>query len=325
MTSSGQVEVHREVSGLGTSLADGHSVLLMAVGAAGSGKTLTLVGSPEEADTAGDFFLAAAPAGGGGVPPTATGTSSEKKTTKKGKGKAAGAEGAGSDMPGGSEEGAAAKATPLAGILPRLVAETFATLTHRSAQCAFAVWVSAAAVSLPTADAGAGTSRGEVECLLPPPPTKGDSLGDQPESGKSKEEERDPQLPPPAPREDPLWGHAVAASSPQEAMAIVELARSRAATRPPTEAVAGVGVGVGRHFLSRLRVELVNRSTSEASSSDMVVVETAEERPGDTWPAALAEVIRAHAAAATGSSADGGEGLIGMVKGCLADTAKVCA
>lgn len=331
-TTVGQAELYREVAGLGTSVADGHSVLLLAVGAAASGKTLTLVGSPNEATVAGGFFLAEAPGEGTGTGgATAVGKQGDeatsKKPTRKAKGKGGGAEGAAAvEAANGSGGGVAAKAIPLAGIFPRLMAETFATLVHRNAQCKFVVSVSAAAVSMPPPNGEKGG--GLVECLLPPPPGDSDSKQTQSQGGgdATDKEERDPQFPPPVPAEDRHWGRALAASSPQEATSIVEDARSRA-----TELELSTSEGSKRHFLSRIRVELLNRSTSEASACEIVVVELAEERPGDSWPSALAEIVRAHATATpiaksddSEASGSGSSPLLGMVRGCLADTAKVC-
>lgn len=310
---AGQTELHREVAGLGTTLADGHSVLLVAAGAAGSGKTLTLVGDSEEAKTLGGFFLleqSGENGAGSGVPPTASGGHSDKKSPKKGKGKGVSSQG---DASGGSGGGVTAKVTPLTGIFPRLIAETFATLAHRSAQCAFVVWVSAAAVSTP---ATTGTNDGTVECLLPPPPSNDSAQVDQVEDRDCANDqlgkERDPHVPPPAPPEDRLWGRALPASSPDEAMVILEDARSR------SRAVEM------RHFLARVRLELKNRSTNEVSSCEMVIAELAEEKPGDSWPTALAEVVRAHSAATAIAKSNETDGLLGMIRGCLTDTAKVC-
>ena len=79
-----------------------------------------------------------------------------------------------------------------------------------------------------------------------------------------------------------------------------------------------------RHFLSRIRVDLVNRSTNEHSSCEMVVMELAEEKPEASWPVALAEMVRSKAAASVAAAApEEAEGFLGMVKGCLTDTAKV--
>lgn len=326
-TSAGQTELHREVAGLGTTLADGNSVLLIAAGAAGSGKTLTLVGDPDEARAAGGFFFEEVGREDGaevGAPPTLTGNG-EKKVARKGKGKGGGADGAALDALGEGGGGVAAKAKPLAGIFPRLVAEAFATLNHRSAQCAFVVWVSAAAVSVPAA----GGNGGVVECLLPPPsPVGGDSPGEQAECGDGRgvehNEQRDPRLPPLAPPEDRLWGRALPASSPQETMAIVEDARSRVVAPPPSTSEAGAPkASETRHFLSRIRVELVNRSTNEISSCEMVAMELGEEKAGESWSAALAEVLRAHAAAAIVAKPEEEDGFLGMVRGCLTETSKV--
>ena len=319
-TSAGQVELHREVEGLGTSFADGHSLLLMAVGATGTGKTLALVGDPKEAKTKGGFFLVEANGGmasEGGEAPAAAVSQSDKKPTKKGKGKGAPADsGAGGEL-GDGGGGVAAKTIPLAGVFPRLLAEAFATLNHRNAQSAFVVWVSAAAVTVPAV----GSTNEVVECLLPPPP-----LGDNesPEQAKNvdgdnavSKEKRGPHLPPNAPPKDRLWGRAVLASSPQEAVGIFEDARSRASGSNASEGTET------KHFLSKIRVELVNRSTNEQSSCEMVVMELAEEKPGESWPAALAEMIRSKAASVAGKPEEAG-GLLGMAKGCLTDSAKVC-
>ncbi|CAM9111247.1 unnamed protein product, partial [Laminaria digitata] len=331
--SAGQLELHREVEGLGTSFADGHCVLLMAVGAVGSGKTLTLVGDPEEARATGGFFLAEASSGvgpqAGETPAAAAAAASQseaKKTPKKGKGKGGPADGGGAGGEvGDGGGGVAAKTIPLAGVFPRLVAEAFATLKHRSAQCAFVVWVSAAAVTMPAA--GGGSTGEVVECLLPPPPPP-PAAGDMPlgggegidsDSAAQSKDTRDSHLSPHAPPDDRLWGRAVPASSPQEAVAIFEDARSRAAQAKTSE-----GSETTKHFLSRVRVEVVNRSTKEQSSCEMVVMELAEEKPEESWPAALAEMVRSKAAASVAAAApEEPEGLLGMVRGCLTDTAKV--
>ncbi|CAM9384492.1 unnamed protein product [Scytosiphon promiscuus] len=347
-----QTELHKEVAGLGTTLADGHNVLLLAAGASRAGKTFTLVGKPDEttgpAATASAsrnccFFLAEVfGEDGAGASARAPAAAEARKGQKKGKGKAGGGAGGGERLgadnlhDGGG--GVAAKATPLAGVFPRLVAEAFATLDHRVAQCAYIVWVSAAAVSIP-APPDAASSRGPtVESLLPPsappPPGCGDvtptGSGGQSNdnagaasNGEKQEEERDPDLPPRAPPEDDgRWGSAVPATSPQEVMEIITEARSRVRL---AERAAAAEMREERHFLARIRVELVNRSTNEVSSCEMVIVELAEEKPGEAWPAALAEVVRAHAAATTANSnkLDEGPGLLGMVRACLADTAKV--
>lgn len=322
--STGQLELHREVEGLGTSFADGHSVLLMAVGAVGSGKTLTLVGDPEEAKAKGGFFLAQASSGvaseAGEAPTAAAASQSDKKPAKKGKGKGGPVDGGAGGELGEGGGGVAAKTIPLAGVFPRLVAEAFATLNHRSAQSAFVVWVSAAAVTMPAAG---GPTGDVVECLLPPPPPlagnapPGEAEITENDSAQSKDK-RDPNLPPHAPPDDRLWGRAVAASTPQEALAFFEDARSRAAGSKAPEG------SETRHFLSRIRVELVNRSTNEQSSCEMVVMELAEEKPEASWPAALAEMVRSKAASSVAAAApEEAEGFLGMVKGCLTDTAKV--
>lgn len=327
----GQAELYREVAGLGTSVADGHSVLLLAVGAATSGKTLTLLGSSEEARSAGGFFLAEAPgeatgAGGATAVDRQGDEAPSKKPTRKAKGKGGGIEGGAADTANGGGGGVAARTIPLAGIFPRLMAETFASLAHRNAQCSFVVSISAAAVSLPPPNGEDGG--GLVECLLPPPLGDRDNKQTESQAGgeATSKEERDPHFPPPAPPEDRHWGRALPASSPKEAMSIVEDARSRA-----TEIALPASAGGGRHFLSRVRVELLNRSTSESSTCEMVIIELAEERPGDSWPSALAGVVRAHAMATpvaksneTETSGSGSSPLLGMVRGCLADTAKVC-
>lgn len=206
-TSAGQVELHREVEGLGTSFADGHSVLLMAVGAAGAGKTLTLVGDTEEAKAKGGFFLAEVSSGvgsEGGEAPAVAVSQSDKKPTKKGKGKAAPADGGAGGELGDGGEGVAAKTIPLAGVFPRLLAEAFATLNHRNSQSAFVVWVNAAAVTMPAA----GSTGDLVECLLPPPPLSDNACpkeakGVDGDSALNKDK-RDPHLPPHAPPEDRL-------------------------------------------------------------------------------------------------------------------------
>lgn len=338
-TTAGQAELHKEVAGLGTTLADGHNVLLVAVGASRTGKTLTLIGEPDEALSAAGkcgFFIAEASSEDGGAAPALAAKANQgehKKTPKKGKGKAGGGGGGGGreaeEALGDGGGGVAAKATPLAGIFPRLLAETYATLNHRVAQCAFVVWVSAAAVSISAASGG-----GIIESLVPPavpsPPVCGDSSpardGEQTrdpdgESAEQLKEKRDPDPPPRAPPENSLWGRAVAASSPQEVMEIVADARSRAVSP-----VAGSTPGMreDRHFLLRVRVELVNRSTNEAASCEMVLAELAEEKPGEVWPAVLAGAVRAHAAAtAVNRKGDEADGLLGMIRGCLTDTAKV--
>ena len=56
----------------------------------------------------------------------------------------------------------------------------------------------------------------------------------------------------------------------------------------------------------------------------MVVMELAEEKPEASWPVALAEMVRSKAAASVAAAApEEAEGFLGMVKGCLTDTAKV--
>lgn len=339
-TIAGQTELHKEVAGLGTTLADGHNVLLMAVGASRSGKSLTLVGEPDSAaatGTCGFYVPQATSEDGGGTGTKAAAapaaTTNQARSTKKGKGKGGGG---GTEGVGDGGGGVAVKATPLAGIFPRLLAETFATLDHRVAQCAFVVWVSAAAVSIPAGPDAVGNRGGVVESLLspavPPPPVRNgsspagdDGDGDGGKTEKEKEE-RDPDLPPRAPAEDSgLWGGAVAASSPHEVMQLIAGARSRAVSPSGASAAGGTtGMREDRHFLSRVRVDLVNRSSSEASSCETVMVELAEEKPGEAWPAALADVVRAHAAAtAVSNKGDEADGFLGMVRGCLSDTAKV--
>ncbi|CAM9179794.1 unnamed protein product [Ectocarpus fasciculatus] len=342
-TTAAQAELHKEVAGLGTTLADGHNVLLMAVGASRSGKTLALVGQPDQTAAAagGDGFFIADVSGEdekGTATPAATANQGEsKKSPKRGKGKAGG--GGGGGERGGEEAlgdgggGVAVKVTPLAGVFPRLLAETFATLKHRVAQCAFVVWVSAVAVSIPVAPQVANGSSGVVESILPPPvvppPECGDSssLGREGDISDEKKSEVEPDVTSSGPTKgENRWGREIAASSPQEVMKIVMDARSRVMSSPEA---GGSGnsqeVRKDRHFLSRIRVELVNRSTSEASSCEMVIVELAEEMPGEAWPMALAEVVRAHAAATVVNinKADRADGLPGMVRSCLADTAKV--
>ncbi|CAM9463866.1 unnamed protein product [Ectocarpus sp. 12 AP-2014] len=341
-TTAAQAELHKEVAGLGTALADGHNVLLMAVGASRSGKTLALLGEPDQTAAAagGDGFFIADILGEDDkatATPAATAAQGEsKKVPKRGKGKAGG--GGGGGERGGDEAlgdgggGVAVKVTPLAGVFPRLVAEMFATLKHRVAQCAFVVWVSVVAVSIPVAPQVASDSSGVVESLLPPvdsPPVCGDSSSVVREGDTSdkKKNEGEPDATTPAPTEEEnRWGRAIAASSPHEVMRIVMDARSRAMSSPEA---GGSGnsqeVRKDRHFLSRIRVELVNRSTCEASSCEMVIVELAEEMPGEAWPAALAGTVRAHAAATVVNTnkADRADGLPGMVRSCLADTAKV--
>ena len=350
---AGQAELHKEVAGLGTTLADGHNVLLMAVGASRSGKTMTLVGEPDAAaaaaGTCGYFVPEALSEDGGGAgakagaapAPTAS-HGDAKRQPKKGKGKGGAGGGRGAEEAlGDGGGGVALVATPLAGIFPRLLAEAFATLGHRVAQCAFVVWVSAAAVSLPEGADAAGSRGGVVESLLPPTSASNDSdpagSGEQVEgsggdgdgaTADQTKNERDPGVPPRAPPEDGgLWGRAVAASSPQEVMKVIADARLRAASLSATPAEGNAPVmREDRHFLSRVRVELVNRSTNEVSSCEMVIVELAEEKPGEAWPAALAEIVRAHAAAtAANNKGDEADGFLGLIRGCLADTAKVCA
>ena len=349
-TMAGQTELHKEVAGLGTTLADGHNVLLMAVGASRSGKTLTLVGEPDSEAATGTcgFYVPSTSEDGGGTGAKAAAApaapTNQARPTKKGKGKGGGG-GGGTEEVGDGGGGVAVKATPLAGIFPRLLAETFATLDHRVAQCAFVVSVSAAAVSMPAAPDATGSRGGVVESLLspamPPPPAcsgsspagggeqvKGNDGGDggDGERNEKKMDERDRDLPPRAPPEDDgPWGGAVAASSPQEVMELIAGARSRAVSASSSTSAADgtTAMREDRHFLSRVRVDLVNRSTSEASSCEMVTVELAEEKPGEAWPAALADVVRAHAAATAVSKGDRADGFLGMVRGCLSDTAKV--
>lgn len=347
-TMAGQTEMHKEVAGLGTTLADGHNVLLMAVGASRSGKTLTLVGEPDSAAAAGTcgFYVPEATSEDGGATGTkpaaaSAATANQARSAKKGKGKGGGG-GGGVEEVGDGGGGVAAKATPLAGIFPRLLAETFATLDHRVAQCAFIVWVSAAAVSIPAALEAVGSRGGVVESLLslgvPPLPVcsgsfpagggeqvKGDDGDGDVAKAEKKKEERDRDLPPRAPPEDDgLWGGAVAASSPQEVMELIAGAKSRTVSSSATSAAGGTPVmREDRHFLSRVRVDLVNRSTGEASSCEMVIVELAEEKPGEAWPAALADIVCAHAAATGVSNKGDADGFLGMVRGCLSDTAKV--
>eukprot|EP00752_Nemacystus_decipiens_P003172 g2935.t2 len=347
-TIAAQTELHKEVAGLGTTLADGHNVLLMAVGASRSGKTLTLVGEPDgtaPADSCG-FYVPEAKgeegkeAGTKAAPAPASPTNQAR--TKKGKAKGGGG---GAEEPGDGGGGVAVKATPLAGIFPRLLAETFATLDHRVAQCAFVVSVSAAAVSIPAASDAMGSRGGVVESLLspaiPPPPVRsgsspvrgeeqangseGDGDGDGGRGGKENDDRVRDFPARTSPEDDGLWGGAVAASSAQEVMKLIAGARSRAVSPSATSAAgATTGMREDKHFLSRVRVDLVNRSTSEASSCEMVMVELAEEKPGEAWPAALADVVRAHAAAtAVSNKAEEADGLLGMVRGCLSDTAKV--
>lgn len=346
---AGQTELHKEVAGLGTTLADGHNVLLMAVGASRSGKTLTLVGEPDSAVAATGtcgFYVPATSEDVGGMGTKAAAApaapTNQARSTKKGKGKGGGG-GGGTEEVGDGGGGVAVKATPLAGIFPRLLAETFATLDHRVAQCAFVVSVSAAAVSIPAAPDAVGSRGGVVESLLspaiPPPPAcsgsspagdgeqvKGDGGDGDGGRNEKKMDERDRDLPPRAPPEDDgMWGGMVAASSPQEVMELIAGAKSRAVSPSATSAAGGTaGMREDRHFLSRVRVDLVNRSTSEASSCEMVMVELAEEKPGEAWPAALADVVHAHAAAtAVSNKGDEADGFLGMIRGCLSDTAKV--
>eukprot|EP00903_Cladosiphon_okamuranus_P007587 g7360.t1 len=345
-TTAGQTELHKEVAGLGTTLADGHNVLLMAVGASRSGKTLTLVGEPDSnaaTGTCGFYVPEDTSEDGGGAATKAAAvpgaTTNQARSTKKGKGK----RGSGTEELGDGGGGVAVKATSLAGIFPRLLAETFATLNHRAAQCAFVVSVSAAAVSIPAAPDAVGSRGGVVESLLspaiPPPPVRSGSSpaadeeqvkgnGGDGGGGRNgeKKDERDRDLPPRStPEDDGMWGGAVAASSPQEVMVLIAEARSRSVSPSNTSAAGDTTcMREDKHFLSRVRVNLVNRSTSEASSCEMVMVELAEEKPGEAWPAALAEVVRAHTAAtAVSIKGDEADGFLGMVKGCLSDTAKV--
>ncbi|CAB1118067.1 unnamed protein product [Ectocarpus sp. CCAP 1310/34] len=341
-TTAAQAELHKEVAGLGTTLADGHNVLLMAVGASRSGKTLALVGEPDQtaAGAGGDGFFFADISGEDEkrtATPAATASQGEsKKVPKRGKGKVGGGGGGGErgneGALGDGGGGVAVKVTPLAGVFPRLVAETFATLKHRVAQCAFVVWVSVVAVSIPVAPQVATDSSGVVESLLPPvdsPPVCGDSSSvvREGDTSDNKKNEGEPNATSPAPTEgENRWGREIAASSPQEVMRIVMDARSRAMSSPEA---GGSGnsreVRKDRHFLSRIRVELVNRSTREASSCEMVIVELVEEMPGEAWPAALADTVRTHAAATVVNTnkAYRADGLPGMVRSCLADTAKV--
>lgn len=318
-TDDEQTEVYQQVSGLGITLADGHSILLMAAGAAGSGKTMTLLGDLEEAKASGGFFPAAASTDegpDGGIGRTTSGRNGEKSNSKKGKRK--GSQGndpeeATDGMIGGSGDLVRLSTTPLAGILPRLLAEAFATLNHRDAHSAFMFWVSAAHVS----NTASPSDTKAVESLLPPATMGEESPWANLEGGRSDGRNLESLLP--TPPEGHIWGRAVEASSPQEAMAIVEDARSRAASGTQE----GTGQGDMGHVLLRFVVKLVNRVTNEESISEMVTVELAEERPGDTWPKALAEIVRAHAAATGHSKQDQAGGLLGMVRGCLRDTSKV--
>lgn len=318
-TDEEQAEVYQQVSGLGTTLADGHNFLIMAAGATCSGKTMTLLGDQEEAKASGGFFPEAAPTDegpDGGIGPTTSGRNGEKSNSKKGKRKGSQAndpDEAADGILSGSGYIVRLSTTPLAGILPRLLAETFATLTHRDAHSAFMVWVSAVHVS----NTACPSDTKAVESLLAPA-TKGEETSRVNLDG-GKSDARKFETPLPTPPEDPIWGRAVEASSPQEAMAIVEDARSRAASGTQT----GTGRGDMGHILLRFVVKLVNRATNENSMSEMVTVELAEERPGDTWPKALAEIVRAHGAATSHLKQDQSGGLLGMVRGCLRDTSKV--
>lgn len=335
-----QAELYQELAGLGTSLADGHSILILAAGAAASGKTLTLVGNPEEAKCNGGFLLPnddndgddneRVPTERSASTPTQTATAKQANNPMAKKGHRKGKERHTSEEGTAAEEGRRllARATPLAGLIPRLMAEAFATLTHRSAQCAFSVNVGAAAVlasPAPTAEGGEA-----VECLLPTPPRTSKSplnapRGDEGGSTQSNSELRGPSRPPPSPPEDTLWGRAARAESPHEVVGIVEAARLRATA---TSDASSPGRS-NRHFLSRLRVELLNHSTKEISACEMIIAELAEEQVGDLWPTALAGVIREHAmgAAITPEKQSSMEShldpLLVMLRSCLRDTAKV--
>lgn len=318
-TEEEQAEVYQQVSGLGTTLVDGHSILILAAGATGSGKTMTLIGDQEEAKASGGFFPEAAPTNegpDGGIGPTTSGHNGEKSNLKKGKRQGSKINNPDEAMDGmlsGSGDKVPLSTTPLAGILPRLLAETFAILNHRDAHSAFIVWVSAVHVS----NTACPSDNKAVESLLAPAAMGVETPAAGLEGGRS--DARNFESPSPAPPEDHIWGRAVEASSPQEAMAIVEDARSRAASGTQT----GTGRGDMGHILLRFVVKLVNRVTNENSISEMVTVELAEESEGDTWPKALGEIVRAHAAATGQSKEDQGGGLLGMVMGCLRDTSKV--
>ena len=305
------------MSGLGITLADGHSVFLMAAGAAGSGKTLTLIGDPEEAEASEGFFPALPPIDegtGGAMGHMASGAYGEKKHSNKERGKRSSSLSV--ELPprnSGGRGDLAVSITPLAGILPRLMAEIFATLSHRNVQSAFVVWVNAAYVSnMARPDDGEA-----VENLLSPPTFSEHLPNEHVEDERNGK--RNLQPPPPAPPHDRLWGHAIQVSSAQEAMLILESARSRAASETPTESRRRKP----GHFLSRVGVKVVNRSTSEESISEMVTVELPEERPGDSWPTALAELVRAHASTTGLAKEIEADGLLGMIRGCLQDTSKV--
>lgn len=332
-----QAEMHRELAGLGVSLADGNNILVLVAGARGSGKTITLFGDPDEAQRAGGFLLSHEDPDARAVDKTTTASSSvpveqhaenakPKAGMRRGKDKPQAGDGTGAGAGGGGT----ARAIPLAGLFPRLAAEMFATLTHRKAQCAFTVCVSAAAVSTSAAET-VDDRNAAVECLLPIPPAKpcatSETSGGDVDDPQLAEETRDPVRPPPSPPDDVIWGREETAVSPHEAVAIVEAARLRAAAVPTNSPSGGCS---HRHFLSRMRVELTNHSTQEISACELVIAELAEERSGDTWPSALAKVVRDHAApTAVNSEQEKGKDswhchpLLGMVRTCLTDTAKV--
>lgn len=322
-SAAAQTEVFKELSGLGTSLADGHSVLLLIAGGTASGKTLALVGNPHDSSTTGQFFLSDAIVSGA-VEAVAAGTPAgvdptTKRSPRKAKGNKAGG-GADEGSKGGG--GIGARTAPMAGLFPRLMAETFATLLHRSSHCAFKVMVSAAAVSA-SASTFSAKDKDLVECLLPSTPAQECGTG----GGVSEEPEMTPARPPPSPAESRPWGCEVPAESPQQVVAMVEAARSKAVES--AQHMPGSGVSE-RHLLAKVRMQLLNHGTNESSSSELVVVELAEEKTGDAWAAALAQMVRTHATTTAAKPDEGQETsgpssnpLLGMVRGCLGDTAKV--
>ncbi|CAM9580062.1 unnamed protein product [Discosporangium mesarthrocarpum] len=321
----GQTELHQEMSSLGTSLADGHNVLLLASGAARSGKSLTLIGDPEEAKEPGGFFMpevagGKGPEGDGGCGEGAgsgAGGAGERKS-KKGKASKGG-------NGHGSVEGVA-RVKSRAGLLPRITAEVFATLTNRQSQCHFTVSFSAVSVS-----AGSAPSPPQVRCLLPPSAGLADTgasgvggdgattctgRSDDTRGGERKEAGMTPSGPT---MEDSLWKRSVQACTAAEVASLMEAARVEGGE---------TAAGMAWHLVSRVLVRSVNHCTKEVLVSELVMVELAEEVPGSLWAKRLASAVQAHASAAvpagtSGSVAAGEDPLLQMVEGCLRDTGKV--
>ncbi|CAM9655313.1 unnamed protein product, partial [Choristocarpus tenellus] len=301
----GQQEFHQELVSLGTSLVDGHSLLLLVAGASGSGKSLTLIGDPEEAKGPGGFFVMDAGKEGDEnkgekkvVEPLARGT----KKVKRGKDWGAGAGGGGL-----AGEVVPAKTKPLVGLLPRLAAQAFATLNHRQPQCGFLVTFSAVSVS------AAAVAMSEITCLLPPRVVDGGDSG-----SKGDGEGKGESLPPPEPpEEEPLWKRSVPARSPEELACLIEAARVRGC-----EASASTPW----HLVARVQVKSINHCSKEVVTSDMVLSEMAEEIPGTTWAESVAGAVRAHASGAAApqeQSSTGGDKLVEFLQGCLRGTGKV--